>query len=664
MHKSNSIDSNSSSILRASIVSYQSHSKLPTRRLSTESGLIDSVKRSLDSGSKDKVRDRLVLKSFHELDVYRSTFDFVLKESEDPILSTLEKEQVSQAIQKLINHIEKFILALKAFKKQFIVLLSTIKFSQPHLHTFLVETLAKDASHILDAEAFLLAELNRVDASESTLTFGLIYKSWSRFTKYYAIASQHSLIACEILRKEAMHNTRLRMELSKPFGGYRSPAQLLEALAKRLTFQREQILEISSALPATHPEKNNLDQFAGKIQEILEFNELSSIVSDSSSSAPSLSSDGESPGEDEADSSSIILPQEIYKLQAARLEPLDELLLTEESYLKDLLVIDEVFIPAIKAACHVEERTPDLIINNLFYNYKALINLSRRLLMRLLQRKKDQPSMERIGDIMLEFTSGLHSFGDFGSHAQFSMRFWVNEKINNTFLSKCLKQAEEDHRSEKKALNTFLARPTYRLGQYPLILRQILKQTPPDSQEASDIIEALVRVESCLDVLNDLTDKEERRLQLRELQDRMFYKSGGINQFGLADESREIIFEGHLLKPPFGQRLKLFLFDHALLITRLKKVKSSELNEYELLKKPIPLDELYIEESSGLIKLALTRIQQEQSFTIVHLSKNKMDKFAVLTTCSAEKDIWVEKINEQRSKFMAQKGLAKYSLSH
>lgn len=68
-----------------------------------------------------------------------------------------------------------------------------------------------------------------------------------------------------------------------------------------------------------------------------------------------------------------------------------------------------------------------------------------------------------------------------------------------------------------------------------MILRQILKHTPADSQEASDIIEALVRVESCLDVLNDLTDKEERRLQLRELQDRMFYKSGGISVGPLLD---------------------------------------------------------------------------------------------------------------------------------
>lgn len=91
------------------------------------------------------------------------------------------------------------------------MLLSTVKFSQPHLHTFLVDTLAKDTTHLIDAEASLVAELYISDTSEASLNFGAIYKSWSRHTKHYIMASQHALIAREILRKEAPINLRLRV---------------------------------------------------------------------------------------------------------------------------------------------------------------------------------------------------------------------------------------------------------------------------------------------------------------------------------------------------------------------------------------------------------------------------------------------------------------------
>lgn len=96
MYKSNSVDSNTSSILRASMTSFLAGRELKAKsHSSTDSGLSASMKHmSLDDESLQKKRgkfqdpqsesrliypnlDRMVLKSFHEQDIYRSTFDFV-----------------------------------------------------------------------------------------------------------------------------------------------------------------------------------------------------------------------------------------------------------------------------------------------------------------------------------------------------------------------------------------------------------------------------------------------------------------------------------------------------------------------------------------------------------------------------------------------------------
>ncbi|KAI9291631.1 Dbl homology domain-containing protein [Neoconidiobolus thromboides FSU 785] len=347
-----------------------------------------------------------------------------------------------------------------------------------------------------------------------------------------------------------------------------------------------------------------------------------------------------------------------------RLDPINELIETETSFLNDLTLIREVYIPKIKESCLWSKSDPNVIINNIFFNYESLLEASENLVNNLRKRREEDSLMKTVGDILLSFTNDLKNFGYYASHAQFSMKYWLSERINETTLAKYLLKCELDKRVNKRNLDTFLTRPTYRLGQYPLLIKEILKYTEMNSKESKNLLESLARFESCLSFIDSITDKEEKRLQLKELQDRMFYKNGDISTFGLTDENREIIHEGNLIKPPFGQQLTLFLFDHALFLTKAKRIKFTNIDEYELIQKPIELDQLHLEEYKGIMGITYSKSSNDSAFTIVKVNPNtKIEKINLICTCSNEKEIWMGKINKQRDIYMAKKAMAKFKNS-
>ncbi|KAG5457853.1 MAG: CNH domain-containing protein, partial [Olpidium bornovanus] len=155
--------------------------------------------------------------------------------------------------------------------------------------------------------------------------------------------------------------------------------------------------------------------------------------------------------------------------------------------------------------------------------------------------------------------------------------------------------AQERHPDSRKLpIQSFLGRPTTRLGRYKLLLEAVLKFTAEDNQDQADIPAALKKVKSLLSQINVETGINDNRLRLSQLNDRLVLKNDEYRDLKLLDPERVMIREG-VLKRADTVELTVFLLDNYLLLTKAKKGKDGQ-PEYRSHKPPIPLEMILLME--------------------------------------------------------------------
>jgi len=128
--------------------------------------------------------------------------------------------------------------------------------------------------------------------------------------------------------------------------------------------------------------------------------------------------------------------------------------------------------------------------------------------------------------------------------------------------------------SRKLELNAYLTKPTTRLARYPLLLEAVLKHTPDDSLDKRTLPEVITLVRQLLAKVNAESGKTENQFNLRQLDQQLIFKPGENVDLRLKDAGRELLFRGSLAKR--DGELQVYLFDHALLFTKVVKTKHLE----------------------------------------------------------------------------------------
>jgi hypothetical protein len=148
--------------------------------------------------------------------------------------------------------------------------------------------------------------------------------------------------------------------------------------------------------------------------------------------------------------------------------------------------------------------------------------------------------------------------------------------------------------SRKLELNAYLTKPTTRLARYPLLLDAVLKQTPDDSPDKTVLPQVISIVRGFLARVNTESGKTENRFNLLQLDQQLLFKPGEevvcvfpvavvwfviviimfLQNLRLDGEGREMIYKGTLNKR--DGEIHVYLFDHAILFTKLVKNKQHE----------------------------------------------------------------------------------------
>uniref|UniRef100_A0A670K7Z8 Intersectin 1 n=1 Tax=Podarcis muralis TaxID=64176 RepID=A0A670K7Z8_PODMU len=323
-----------------------------------------------------------------------------------------------------------------------------------------------------------------------------------------------------------------------------------------------------------------------------------------------------------------------------------ELIVTEENYVNDLQLVTEIFQKPLMDSELLTEKEVAMI----FVNWKELIMCNIKLLKALRVRKKmsgERMPVKMIGDILTAQLPHMQPYIRFCS-CQLNGAALIQQKTDEVPEFKdFVKRLAMEPRCKGMPLSSFLLKPMQRVTRYPLIIKNILENTPENHPDHSHLKQALEKAEELCSQVNE-------GVREKENSDRLEWIQGHVQCEGLSEQlvfnsvtnclgPRKFLHSGKLYKAKSNKELYGFLFNDFLLLTQIikplgssgtDKVFSPKSNlQYKMYKTPIFLNEV-------LVKLPTDPSGDEPIFHISHIDR----VYTLRAESINERTAWVQKI--------------------
>ncbi|KAI1417282.1 CNH-domain-containing protein [Hypoxylon sp. FL1857] len=354
-----------------------------------------------------------------------------------------------------------------------------------------------------------------------------------------------------------------------------------------------------------------------------------------------------------------------------RQEVISEICYTERDFVKDLEYLRDFWIlPLRSKGSPIPAARRERVVQNIFSNiidHPSIHSVSSRFAKALTERQQKNPVVKNLGDIFLEIVPQFEPFILYGSK-QLEAKFeFENERSSNPYFAKFVEEIERRKESRKLELNGYLTKPTTRLARYPLLLENVLKYTEDGNPDKEDIPKVLVMIRDLLSRVNAESGKAENRFNLRRLHEQLKFRPADRVDLKLTEDGRELVFKTQFKKSPTDPTdITAFLFDHAVLLVRIKQVGKGE--EVKAYRRPIPLELLSIKEMDEVIPQAgVKRASSNLPFrgkdsekkgtegwpiTFRHLGKNYYEQVLYASNQTARKK-WLEFIDAAQQRLRA-----------
>ena len=243
----------------------------------------------------------------------------------------------------------------------------------------------------------------------------------------------------------------------------------------------------------------------------------------------------------------------------------------------------------------------DKFIRTVFGNILDVHNVNSRLAESLTRRQQSQQVVQRIGDIFLEYIPKFEPFIRYGANQLWGKYEFEKEKSSNPVFARFVDDVERKVESRKLELNGYLTKPTTRLARYPLLLEAICNHSADDNPDKTDLPKAVALVREFLHKVNVESGKAENKFNLIQLAQQLSNKPGEPQfDLKLTEEGRQLLFKGALKRRAAAagssadnDLLQLFLFDHLLLVVKIKVVNKRE--TYRIYRKVLPSCDMVVD---------------------------------------------------------------------
>ncbi|CAL8313742.1 unnamed protein product [Lota lota] len=247
-----------------------------------------------------------------------------------------------------------------------------------------------------------------------------------------------------------------------------------------------------------------------------------------------------------------------------------ELIQTEETYVEDLELVLEVFHKPMSES----GRLTATELGTIFVNWRELIMCNTKLLKALRVRKKmggENMAVQVIGDLLASELAHMQPYIRFCS-CQLNAAALLQRRTNSQpDFKDFLKKIATNYRCKGMPLSSFLLKPMQRITRYPLLIKNILENTPEGHVDQGALREALERAEELCSQVNEGVREKENSDRLEWIQTHV--QCDGLiehlvfNSLTNCLGPRKLLHSGRLHKTRGGRELWVFLFNDFLLLT-------------------------------------------------------------------------------------------------
>ncbi|KAB5517083.1 hypothetical protein PHYPO_G00185360 [Pangasianodon hypophthalmus] len=323
-----------------------------------------------------------------------------------------------------------------------------------------------------------------------------------------------------------------------------------------------------------------------------------------------------------------------------------ELIETEQTYVQDLELVLEVFYKPMSESGRLTEAEMSVI----FVNWRELIMCNTKLL----KRQVNAMPVQVIGDILSSELSHMQAYIRFCS-CQLNAAVLLQQKTDALADFKLfLKKIATNYRCKGMPLSSFLLKPMQRITRYPLLIRNILENTPAGHVDQVNLREALERAELLCSQVNEGVREKENSDRLEWLQNHV--QCEGViehlvfNSLTNCLGPRKLLHSGRVWKAKSNKELWAFLFSDFLLFTYTSKQFSSNTDRpfspksntvYKMYKTPVFLNEV-------LVKMPSDPSSEDPIFHISHIDR----VYTLKADSINERTTWVQRIKAASEHFI------------
>jgi hypothetical protein len=216
------------------------------------------------------------------------------------------------------------------------------------------------------------------------------------------------------------------------------------------------------------------------------------------------------------------------------------------------------------------------------------------------------PCIEQIGDLFLSWIAlAKDTYISYATNLRHADRAVRSRKARDPATQRWLAQCEQNPRSKKLDLFSYMGSPTRRLQRYALLLSDVLKKTPKEHAEYGVLERAITAVQDVCHACNACVERAENKIMLLDLHEQLVWRVPK-RELGLLEEGRAILRREQLQRKSDShlewQTREIILLDHYLLC--LKSARDGP--QRVLSRPPIPIDYLLVEGFEEVIYKAST----------------------------------------------------------
>ncbi|XP_045021067.1 FYVE, RhoGEF and PH domain-containing protein 3 isoform X9 [Bubalus bubalis] len=216
-----------------------------------------------------------------------------------------------------------------------------------------------------------------------------------------------------------------------------------------------------------------------------------------------------------------------------------ELLHTEETYVKRLHLLDQVFCTGL-----TEAGIPSEVTTGIFSNISSIYRFHGQFLLPELQARitNEWDVNPRLGDILQKLAPFLKMYGEYVKNFDRAMELVSTWTQRSPVFKDTVQSIQKQELCGNLTLQHHMLEPVQRVPRYELLLKDYLKRLPEDAPDWKDAERSLELISTAANHSNAAIRKMEKMHKLLEVYERL----GGEED--IVNPANELIKEGHIQK--------------------------------------------------------------------------------------------------------------------